>query len=70
MLEYALHPAIVQGLKAHLRGELICPNDRRYDTIRRVWNGMIDKYPALIVRCADVVDVVTTVQFARDQHQL
>ena len=68
MLEYALHPAIVQGLKAHLCGELICPNDSRYDTTRKVWNGMIDKYPALIVRCADVVDVVTTVQFARDQH--
>jgi FAD/FMN-containing dehydrogenase len=31
---------------------------------------MINKYPALIVRCADVVDVVTTVQFARDHHQL
>ena len=44
MLEYALHPAIVQGLKAHLCGELICPNDRRYDTTRKVWNGMIDKW--------------------------
>jgi len=70
MLEYALRPAIMQGLKAHLCGELICPNDRRYDTSRKVWNGMIDKYPAAIVRCADVVDVVTTVQFARAHHLL
>jgi FAD/FMN-containing dehydrogenase len=70
MHEYALRPAIMEGLKAHLCGELICSNDRRYDTTRKVWNGMIDKYPALIVRCADVVDVVTAVQFARAHHLL
>jgi len=70
MLQYALHPAIMQDLKAHLRGELICPYDHGYDAARRVWNGMIDKYPAAIVRCADVVDVVTAVRFARDHHLL
>ena len=70
MLEYALHPPIVQALSAHLRGELICPNDSGYDAARKVWNGLIDKYPALIVRCADVVDVVKAVQFARDQRLL
>jgi FAD/FMN-containing dehydrogenase len=70
MLEYALRPANIQDLQAHLCGELICPNDHRYDTTRKVWNGTIDKYPAAIVRCADVVDVVTTVQFARDHHLL
>ena len=68
MLKYALHPTVLQDLKAHLRGELICPNDSDYDAARKVWNGMIDKYPALIIRCADVADVVTTVQFARDHH--
>ena len=70
MLQYALHPAIIQDLKAHLHGELICPYDHGYDAARRVWNGMIDKYPAAIVRCADVVDVVTAVRFARDHHLL
>jgi FAD/FMN-containing dehydrogenase len=70
MFEQRLHPTVLQDLKTHLHGELICPNDRGYDASRKVWNGMIDKYPALIVRCADVVDVVTAVQFARDHHRL
>ena len=70
MLEYALRPSIMQDLKAHLRGELICPNDSGYDAARKVWNGVIDKYPAAIDRCADVVDVVTAVRFARDHHLL
>jgi FAD/FMN-containing dehydrogenase len=70
MLQYALYPAIMQDLKAHLRGKLICPYDHGYDAARRVWNGMIDKYPAALVRCADEVDVVTAVRFARDHHLL
>ena len=70
MLQYAQRPTLMQDLEAHLHGELICPYDHGYDGARRVWNGMIDKYPALIVLCADVVDVVTAVAFARDQHLL
>ncbi len=58
----------LSAFQASLRGELICPNDRGYDAARRIWNGMIDKYPDLIVRCVDVVDVVTAVQFARLHH--
>src|SRR5215467_3245886 len=56
-------------LKQELRGSLIQPGDAAYDEARRVWNGMIDRYPALIVRCADVADVMTSVRFAR-AHQL
>ncbi len=70
MFEQALHPTVLQDLQAHLHGELIGPNDRDYEASRKVWNGMIDKYPALIVRCADVVDVVTAVAFARGQNLL
>jgi FAD/FMN-containing dehydrogenase len=70
MLENALYPAVRQDLKAQLHGELICPKDRGYDASRKVWNGAIDRYPALIVRCADVVDVVHAVQFAREHHLL
>jgi hypothetical protein len=40
----------LEALQSSLRGELICPHDRGYDTARRVWNGMIDNYPALIIR--------------------
>src|SRR5260370_298439 len=70
MIEHALNPAPLQDLQAHMHGELIGPNDRGYDANRKVWNGMIEKYPALIVRCADVADVISAVQFARDHHLL
>ncbi|HKF38185.1 MAG TPA: FAD-dependent oxidoreductase, partial [Ktedonobacteraceae bacterium] len=58
----------LQDFKAHLHGELIVPGDDTYDSARRVWNGVIDKYPAAIVRCADVSAVVSAVQFARCQE--
>lgn len=53
-------------LKSHLRGELVTPEDPAYEEARRVWNGLIDKRPGLIVRCMGVADVITTVNFARD----
>jgi hypothetical protein len=46
-------------------GELIRPGDGGYDQQRRVWNGSIDRNPALIVRCADVADVRSAISFAR-----
>ena len=49
-----------------LRGQLLCPGDDNYDEARRVWNGMIDKRPALIVRAAGVADVIQAVEFARE----
>ena len=52
-------------LAAALRGQVIRPDDPAYDEARRVWNGMIDKYPALIARCTGTADVVAAVQFAR-----
>src|SRR5215472_1809909 len=54
--------------QASLRGELICPHDRGYESARRVWNGMIDRYPALIIRCVNRTDVTRAVEFARLQH--
>ena len=51
-----------------LRGELIQPGDANYNEARQVYNGMIDKHPALIVRCVDVADVINAVNFGRDQH--
>ncbi|HEY1574676.1 MAG TPA: FAD-binding oxidoreductase [Pseudonocardiaceae bacterium] len=54
------------NLTAALRGELIRPGDADYDTARAVYNGMIDKRPAAIVRCADVADVIACVHFGRD----
>ena len=47
-----------------LAGEVITPDHPEYDSARRVWNGMIDKRPAFIVRCAGVDDVATAIRFA------
>ncbi len=52
-------------LRARLSGHLVEPTDPRYDQARRVWNGMIDRRPAAIARCATVTDVATCVEFAR-----
>jgi FAD/FMN-containing dehydrogenase len=48
-------------------GGLVAPDDAAYDTTRRVWNGLIDKRPALIAQCADEDDVVQALSFARDR---
>ena len=56
----------VDGLRPKIGGEVITPEDSSYDEARRVWNGMIDRHPALIVRCASTDDVVAAVNFGRD----
>ena len=55
-----------QSLKTSLRGPLFEPGDERYEAARRVYNGMIDRRPAAIARCADVADVMAAVNFGRD----
>ncbi|WP_255193198.1 FAD-binding oxidoreductase [Natronobeatus ordinarius] len=52
------------------RGAVILPGDERYDDARAVWNGMIDRYPAMIARCTGVADVRTAVAFARERDLL
>lgn len=52
--------------KQSLRGHLISQGDADYDDARMLYNGMIDKRPRLIARCADVADVIAAVNFARD----
>src|SRR6202165_2984526 len=54
-------------LKASLRGALIGRDDADYDEARKLYNGMIDKRPLMIARCADVADVISVVNFGRDQ---
>ncbi|NTU81573.1 MAG: FAD-binding oxidoreductase [Chloroflexales bacterium] len=62
----ALPPSVLLPLAQQLRGALLRPGDDGYDEAHRVWNGMIDRYPALIVRAACVEDVVAAVSFARE----
>jgi hypothetical protein len=59
----------VAELEAGLRGRALRPGDATYDEARRLWNGMFDRRPALIVRPAGAADVVRAVSFARD-HRL
>jgi FAD/FMN-containing dehydrogenase len=57
----------IAAFRTSLRGQLITPGDAQYDEARKVYNGMIDRRPGLIARCADVADVQTAVNFAREQ---
>src|SRR5207248_1213139 len=59
----------VTEFTAKLRGGVIEPRDQGYDDARKVYNGMIHKKPRLIARCADVADVIRSVNFAR-KHDL
>src|SRR5215213_6962831 len=65
-----LKDAVVQEFTANLRGELLRPEDDGYDATRAVFNGMIDKRPAMIVRCAGTTDVIQGVNFARTHDLL
>jgi FAD/FMN-containing dehydrogenase len=60
----------VEKLSAGIRGDLLRPGDDGYDSARTIWNGMIDRHPALIVRCAGVSDIVQSVNFARQSGLL
>ena len=60
--------AAVLELKKQLRGELLRPGDGDYNAARSVWNAMVDRHPALIVRCAGAADVISSVNFARTNN--
>ena len=55
----------VDDFRASLRGQLLLPDSAGYDDARKIWNGMFDRKPALIARCAGAADVVQSVNFAR-----
>ena len=57
----------IDGLRARVRGRLIRPGDEAYEDRRKIWNGMINKHPALIVECTGTADVAAAVGFARDR---
>ena len=68
--EKVIEKAVVQELANSLRGRLLLPSSEGYDQARKVWNGMIDKHPALIVQCEGPADVIQAVQLAHDYDLL
>src|SRR3990172_6614634 len=56
----------MDDVRAVMRGEVIGPQDDGYDDARTVYNAMIDRRPDIIVRAADVADVIEAVNLARD----
>ena len=60
----------ITQLKQSLRGKLVQPADQDYDEERKVYNGMIDKRPSLIVKCVNVADVITAINFGRENNLL
>jgi FAD/FMN-containing dehydrogenase len=62
--------ALLDALRASLRGEVIDRQHARYDQARAVWNGLIDRRPAAIAYCADASDVVAAVRVAREHRPL
>ncbi len=61
-----LDEAALTALANSFRGQLVRPGDPTYDEHRKIWNGSIDRSPALIARCAGVADVMAAVRLARD----
>nr|WP_276237536.1 FAD-binding oxidoreductase [Halobaculum sp. DT55] len=62
-----LDDGAVESFVAGIHGEVLRPSDAGYEEARSLWNGTVDKHPALIVRCAGTADVVDAVSFAREQ---
>ncbi len=63
-----LEEPAVGTLASALRGELLQPGDEGYDKARTVYNAMIDRRPRVIARCVDAADVISAVNFARENH--
>jgi FAD/FMN-containing dehydrogenase len=60
-----LTDADLDNLRRNLRGEIVVAGDARYEEARRVWNGNVDRRPALMVQCLGAADVQQAVDFAR-----
>ena len=63
--ETKLDEAALGELRGSFRGQVIRPTDPAYEEHRKIWNGSIDRFPAVIARCAGVADVIAAVRFAR-----
>ncbi|TIM07812.1 FAD-binding oxidoreductase [Mesorhizobium sp.] len=63
-----LAPSSIENFRSTMRGEVLEPSSPSYDATRVVWNGMIDRRPAVIARCRNAADVAASVNFAREER--
>lgn len=68
--ETTLSETALEELSTSFHGELLTANDQNYSEVREIWNKMHDKRPALIAQCSGVADVITSVNFARNNNLL
>lgn len=68
--EVILAESVVNRFASGLRGRVLRPGEPEYDPARRIWNSMVDKRPALIVRCTGAADVMDAVAFAGEHGLL
>jgi FAD/FMN-containing dehydrogenase len=68
MIEAVIEAVDTTALRSSFRGALLPPGEEGYEEARRVWNGAIDRHPALIARCAGADDVVEAMRFARERE--
>jgi FAD/FMN-containing dehydrogenase len=68
--DVTLDAEAIQGFVDGVRGAVLRAGDHGYDDARTIWNGLIDRRPAVIVQCSGAADVVDAVNFARDQNLL
>ena len=66
----AISEATVKDFRGSLHGVSLLPGDEGYDSVRRIWNAMVDKRPALVSRCSGTADVIKSVNFARENDLL
>jgi len=65
-----LNSTKIEEFAAQLRGEITLPGEANYDEARKVYNGMINKRPGMLVKCVDVADVISAVNFGRENNLL
>ena len=63
-----LNAESLEAFKTSIRGQVTFPDDPNYNEERKVYNGMINKFPGMLVKCVDVADVISCVNFGRDQN--
>ncbi len=67
---YQINELALQNFKSNIHGKVILKGDSHYDEARKIYNGMIDKRPAIIVQCQNTADVISCVNFARENNIL